>query len=180
MEVFPSLSLIMEPPEPDLMMKPPRKSGTRLINVSTLLRSCYLGVVVSAGAIFWAFNIWRGGGWALGNNATLDPMLYARGTTVVMAGIMIGQLGNLFSARSSSRSAFQLSPLRNRWLFPGILALFAIMAAIIYIPFLQPLFGTAPLLSSDWLFLLLLAPAALLLEELRKVLARRRIQIPNS
>jgi magnesium-transporting ATPase (P-type) len=180
MEVFPSLSLIMEPPEPDVMMKPPRKSGTRLINVSTLLRSCYLGVVVSAGAIFWAFNIWRGGGWSLGNNATLDPLLYARGTTVVMAGIMIGQLGNLFSARSSSRSAFQLSPLRNRWLFLGILALFAIMAAIIYIPFLQPLFGTAPLLPSDWLFLLLLAPTALLLEELRKVLARRRIQIPNS
>jgi len=180
MDVFPSLSLIMEPPEPDVMMKPPRKSGTRLINVSTLLRSCYLGVVVSAGAIFWAFNVWRGGGWALGNNATLDPMLYARGTTVVMAGIMMGQLGNLFSARSSSRSAFQLSPLRNRWLFPGILALFAIMVAIIYIPFLQPLFGTAPLLPSDWLFLLILAPAALLLEELRKTLARRHIQILNS
>jgi magnesium-transporting ATPase (P-type) len=180
MDIFPSLSLIMEPPEPDVMMKPPRKSGTRLINVSTLLRSCYLGVVVSAGAIFWAFNVWRGGGWALGNNATLDPMLYARGTTAVMAGIMIGQLGNLFSARSSSRSAFQLSPLRNRWLFLGLLALFAIMAAIIYVPFLQPLFGTAPLFPSDWLFLLLLAPAALLLEELRKVLARRRIQNPNS
>jgi Ca2+-transporting ATPase len=174
MDVFPSLSLIMEPPEPDVMMKPPRKSGTRLINVSTLLRSCYLGVVVSAGAIFWAFNIWRGGGWALGNNVTLDPMLYARGTTVVMAGIMIGQLGNLFSARSSSRSAFQLSPLRNRWLFPGILALFAIMVAIIYIPFLQPLFDTAPILPSDWLFLLLLAPGVLLLEELRKILARMR------
>jgi potassium/sodium efflux P-type ATPase len=174
MDVFPSLSLIMEPPEPDAMTKPPRKSGTRLINVSTLLRSCYVGVVVSAGAIFWAFNIWRGSGWALGNNATLDPLLYARGTTVVMAGIMIGQLGNLFSARSSSRSAFQLSPLRNRWLFPGILALFAIMVAIIYTPFLQPLFGTAPLLPSDWLFLLLLAPVALLLEELRKALARRR------
>jgi len=180
MDVFPSLSLIMEPPEPDVMMKPPRKSGTRLINVSTLLRSCYLGVVVSAGAIFWASNIWRGGGWALGNNATLDPMLYARGTTVVMAGIMIGQLGNLFSARSSSRSALQRSPLRNRWLSLGILALFAIMVAIIYIPLLQPLFGTAPLLPSDWLFLSLLAPAALLLEELRKTLARRHIQILNS
>jgi len=180
MEVFPSLSLIMEPPEPDIMMKPPRKNGTRLINVSTLLRSCYLGVVVSAGAIFWAFNIWRDGGWALGNNAMLDPMLYARGTTVVMAGIMMGQLGNLFSARSSSRSAFQLSPLRNRWLFLGILALFTVMAAIIYIPFFQPLFGTAPLLPSDWLFLLLLAPAALLLEELRKTLARRNIQILNA
>jgi hypothetical protein len=47
------------------------------------------------------------------------------------------------------------------------------MAAIIYIPFFQQLFGTAPLLPLDLLFLLLLAPAALLLEELRKMLTRK-------
>jgi hypothetical protein len=41
------------------------------------------------------------------------------------------------------------------------------------------LFGTAPLLPSDWLFLLLLAPTALLLEEFRKMVARRHIQILN-
>jgi len=172
MEVFPSLSLIMEPPEPDVMEKPPRKSGTRLISLSTLLGSCYLGLVVSAGAIWWAFNVWGSGGWALGNNATLDPMLYARGTTVVMAGIMIGQLGNLFAARTNVKSAFKLNPLRNRWLFPAIFAEFCVMVAIIYVPFLQPLFGTAPLLLSDWLFLLTLAPVALLLEELRKLITR--------
>jgi magnesium-transporting ATPase (P-type) len=174
MDVFPSLSLIMEPPEPDVMKKPPRKNGTRLINLSTLLRSCYLGMAISAGAIFWAFNVWRSGGWTVGYNSVPDPVLYARGTTVVMAGIMFGQLGNLFSARSSSQSAIRLSPLRNRWLIVGILALFAIMAMVIYIPFLQPLFGTAALLPSDLLFLILLAPTALLLEELRKILARKR------
>jgi magnesium-transporting ATPase (P-type) len=175
MDLLPSLSLIMEPPEPDIMMKPPRKRGTRLINPSTLLRSLYVGMVVSAGAIFWAFSVWRGGGWTIGSGRALDPMIYARGTTAVMAGIMIGQLGNLFAARSSSKSAFQLSPLRNRWLFLGILAQFSIMATIIYVPFLQPLFGTAPLFPSDWLFLFTLAPAALFLEELRKLLMRRTL-----
>jgi len=176
MDTFPSLSLIMEPPEPDVMMKPPRRNGTRLIDISTLLKSCYVGVVISAGAIFWAFNVWGSGGWALGKSVVLDPVVYARGTTVVMAGIMMGQLGNLFSARTSSRSAFRLSPRRNRWIFLGILAQFVIMAAIIYVPFLQPLFGTAPLLPSDLLFISLLTPTALLLEELRKMLARKLIQ----
>jgi magnesium-transporting ATPase (P-type) len=90
-----------------------------------------------------------------------------------MAGIMIGQLGNLFAARTSSKSAFRLSPLKNRWLFLGIFAEFCIMAAIVYSPFLQPLFGTAPLLPLDWLFLFALAPVAILLEELRKLLTRR-------
>jgi Ca2+-transporting ATPase len=168
MDVFPSLSLIMEPPEPDVMTKPPRKKGTRLINVSTLLRSCCVGMIVSTGALLWAFNIWQNGG------------SYARLTTIVMAGIMLGQVGNLFSARTSPRSAFKLSPRRNPWLLRGILALFAIMAAIVYLPFLQPLFGTAPLLPIDWVFLIPLVPAALLVEELRKMLARRRIHISNS
>jgi magnesium-transporting ATPase (P-type) len=173
MDVLPSLALIMEPPEPDVMMKPPRKTGTRLINVSTLLKGLYLGVVVSVGAIYWAFHVWGIGGWVLGQSTVSDAMVYARGTTIVMAGIMMGQLGNLFSARTSLLSAFRLSPFRNRWIFLGILCQFAIMAMIIYIPFLQPLFGTAPLLPLDLLFLLLLAPAALLLEELRKMLTRK-------
>jgi magnesium-transporting ATPase (P-type) len=180
MDVFPSLSLILEPPQPEIMMKPPRKSGTRLINISILLKSCYVGVIISAGAILWAFNVWGSGGWALGKNVVLDPMVYTRGTTVVMAGIMMGQLGNLFSARSSPQSAFRSNPLRNRWISLGILAQFVIMAAIIYVPFLQPLFGTAPLLPSDLLFLFLLAPTALLLEELRKMLTRRLIRIHAS
>jgi magnesium-transporting ATPase (P-type) len=173
MDILPSLALIMEPPEPDVMMKPPRKIGTRLINVSTLLKGLYLGVVVSAGAIYWAFHVWGVGGWVLGQSTVSDAMVYARGTTIVMAGIMMGQLGNLFSARTSSLSAFRLSPFRNRWIFLGILGQFTIMATIIYIPFLQPLFGTAPLPLLDLLFLLLLAPAALLLEELRKMLTRK-------
>jgi magnesium-transporting ATPase (P-type) len=173
MDVLPSLALIMEPPEPDVMMKPPRKSGTRLINVSTLLKGLYVGVAVSAGAIYWAFHVWGFGGWVLGQSTVSDAMVYARGTTIVMVGIMMGQLGNLFSARTSSLSAFRLSPFRNRWIFLGILGQFAIMAAIIYIPFLQPLFGTAPILPLDLLFLLLLAPAALLLEELRKMMTRK-------
>ncbi len=173
MDLLPSLSLIMEPPEPDVMTKPPRKSGTRLINVSTLLRSLYVGLIVSAGAIFWAFNVWSGGGWAFGQRNLPDAATYARGTTVVMVGIMIGQLGNLLVARTSSESAFRSSPFKNKWLFVGILAEFGIMAAIVYLPFLQPLFGTAPLLPVDWLFLSTLAPAVLFLEELRKWLVRR-------
>ncbi len=180
MDILPSLALIMEPPEPDVMTKPPRKIGTRLINVSTLLKGLYLGVIVSVCSIYLAFNVWGIGGWVLGQSTVSDPMLYARGTTIVMAGIMMGQLGNLFSARTSSSSAFRLSPFRNRWIFLGIFGEIAVMAAIIYVPFLQPLFGTAPLLASDLLFLLLLAPLALLLEELRKMLTRKLSRVSRT
>jgi magnesium-transporting ATPase (P-type) len=172
MDVLPSLALIMEPPEPDVMMKPPRKAGTRLINISTLLRGLYLGVIASTGAIYLAFSVWGSGGWVLGQSTVGDAAVYARGTTIVMAGIMMGQVGNLFSTRTSSLSAFRLSPSRNPWIARGVLVLFIVLAAIVYVPFLQSIFGTAPLLPSDLFFLLLLIPVILLVEELRKVLTR--------
>jgi len=176
MDIMPGLSLIMEPPDPDVMTKPPRKKSAKLIDVPILLRSFYVGTTVSAGALLLCFSIWRNGGWTFGMSTVPDPMAYARGTTVVMAGVMFCQLGNIFTARTSSESAFKLNPLRNKWLLRAIPAIFVIMAAQVYIPVLQSVYQTAPLLPSDFLFLAALAPLALLLEETRKLLARQMLQ----
>jgi len=173
MDVWPSLALIMEPPESGLMKKSPRRTGTRLIDPAILLRGAYVGAIVSTVVLFWAFQTWMAGGWNFGQATVSDPTVYAKGTTIVMAGIMAGQLGNFFAARSSSESVFRLNPLRNRWLFPGILSQLAVLAAIIYVPFLQPLFGTAPLTLLDWAYLYCLAPSVVLIEELRKAFVRR-------
>jgi len=167
MDVFPSLALVMEPPEPGVMMKPPRRAGSRLIDPSILARALYVGLIMSVGGLLLAFHTWMTGGWTFGQMTVNDPRIYAKGTTVVLVGIVAGQLGNLFSARSSE-SAFRLSPLRNRWLFIGVLSQIAILIALVYVPFLQPLFGTAPLSTLDWVYLYSLAPLTLLLEEVRK------------
>jgi magnesium-transporting ATPase (P-type) len=180
MDVIPSLSLIMEPPEPDIMAKPPRKKSEKLISISTLLKSFYVGLFISIGAMLIAFKIWQSGGWTFGMSVVPDPAIYARGTTAVMVGIMFGQLGNLFSARSDSKSAFHLSPLRNKWLLRGILAMFIIMIIEVYTPFLNPILGTAPLLPSDYLLLLPLIPATFLVEELRKLLTYHNIHASAS
>jgi Ca2+-transporting ATPase len=172
MDVFPSLALIMEPPEPDVMDKPPRGLGSMLIGSGTLLRSLYVGGVIGTGCLLWALHTWTIGGWSFGQATVIDPIVYAKGTTVVLAGIMAGQLGNFFSARTISGSAFRLNPLRNKWLFLGILAPIGILAAIVYVPFLQPLFRTAPLSLMDWVILYSLAPLVLLIEEIRKALGK--------
>ncbi len=168
MDVFPSLALTLEPPEPGVMTRSPRRLGSRLIDAPVLLRSLYVGCIISIGALLWAFRTWMTGGWSFGQVTINDPWVYAKGTTVVLAGIMAGQLGNFFSARTSSESAFRLNPLRNRWLFAGILAQLAILISIVYVPFLQPLFHTASLTLMDWVTLYSLAPLVLLIEEGRK------------
>jgi magnesium-transporting ATPase (P-type) len=173
MDVFPSLALTMEPPEPDVMRKPPRSARSRLIDPTILVRALCVGIVISIGALFWAFRSWMSTGWTLGQTTLSDPQVYATGTTIVMAGIIAGQLGNVFSARSSSESAFRLDPLRNKWLLVGILSQVLILLALVYVPSLQLLFNTAPLLPSDWVFLYGMAPLVLLVEELRKAVRRR-------
>jgi magnesium-transporting ATPase (P-type) len=172
MDVLPSLSLIMEPPEPGVMQKPPRRSN-RLLDMKVLSRALYLGVIVSIAVLLWAFGIWTQAGWAYGQTTVSDPTAYARGTTAVMVGIMGAQLGNLFASRTDRKTALQLSPRRNKWLFLGILSQVVIMAAIVYVPFLQPLFSTAPLTQGDLLFLYALGPSVFLLEEVRKWVLRK-------
>ena len=174
MDVLPSLALTMEPPEPDVMKKPPRRAGSRLIDPTILAKALYVGIVISIPALFWAFRTWMTAGWTFGQMTVNDPQVYARGTTIVMAGIMAGQLGNLFSARSSSESAFRMSPLRNKWLLVGILSQVVVLLVLVYASFLQPLFNTAPLSLSDWIFLYGMAPLVLFVEELRKAVGRRR------
>jgi magnesium-transporting ATPase (P-type) len=173
MDVLPSLALIVEPPEPDVLTKSLKRMRSRLIDARILLRALYLGLVVGAVALFWAFNTWSQAGWVFGQSTVANPTEYARGTTAVMVAIMAGQLGNIFAARTSRESAFAVSLLRNRWLLIGISAQIGILIAIVYFPFLQSLFGTAALPYWDLLLIYSLAPIVLFLEELRKFFVRR-------
>jgi P-type Ca2+ transporter type 2C len=173
LEIPVSLALITEPPESDVLEKPPRARSVKLMDGDTLGRAAIIGVIVGAISVVYAFEVWGRGGWHFGGGAVTDPRVYAMGTTAVMVGIMAGQLGNLISTRVGLHSALKSNPFTNRWIPIGILIELALLAAIVYVPFLQPIFGTAALAPADWLVLSLLAPAVLLVDEVRKYLPRR-------
>ena len=172
LEIPPSLSLTMESPEPGIMNRPPRSRRSRLFDAKTLTRSCYIGTLTGLVAIFWCFTVWSEGGWSLGESEITDEATYLRGTTVVLVGIMAGQLGNLFATRTNIKSTFAMGLARNRWLLPSIAAEFAILLVIVYVPFVHPIFGTTALKPIEWLYLLSFAPVILALEEVRKFYVR--------
>jgi Ca2+-transporting ATPase len=173
LEIPVSLALIAEPPELDVMERPPRARGVRLMNVSTMSKAAFIGLIIGGSSVLAGFSVWSRGGWSLGSSSMADPVLYAMGTTVVMVGIMAGQLGNLLSVRTGNHSAFSSNPLRNRWIPLGIITQLVMMELIVYTPFLQPIFNTAALASSDWLILYALAPAVLLIGEIYKKCLRK-------
>ncbi len=172
LEILPSISLTMEPPEPGIMERPPRSRTSRLFDIKTLARSFYVGALTGIVAILWCFTVWRDSGWSLGTSTVTDNDAYLKGTTVVLVAIMAGQLGNFFATRTNIRSSFAMSIRANKWLLPSLAAELAILLAIVYVPFMQSVFGSRPLEPVEWLYLFSFAPVVLLLEEARKHVVR--------
>ena len=172
MDVWPSLALVLEPPEQGIMDRPPRRARDRLLDPKILFRALQIGLIIGVGSLLWVFQTWMGSGWSFGQPTVGDPQSYAKGTTLYVAGIMAGQFGNFLSIRAGSQSAFRVSPFRSKWPLVGVALQFVVLVALIYVPFLQPFFNTAPVSASDWLYLFGLGALVLIFEEIRRKMKR--------
>jgi len=174
-EVIPSLALSREPPEPGIMQEQPRGIKERLFDTKVFLRSLYLGAIIATGAMIGCFMAWSTGGWHLGLSSipSSNPTIYARGTTMTFAGIVIAQVGNVLASRTNKASIFKTSLRSNKWIWLAIASQISIISLLIYAPPMQALFGTAPLGLFEWMFLALLAAIVVFAEEIRKWFARR-------
>ncbi|MGD0802898.1 MAG: cation-transporting P-type ATPase [Candidatus Bathyarchaeia archaeon] len=170
LEIPIALALIAEPPEEDIMDRPPRARDVRLLDYGILGRATFVGTIEGALPMLYAFVIWSRGGWHLGISTVNDPTLYAIGTTAVLAGIMLGQLGNVLSTRTGSHSILSSNPSRNKWIPAGIVAMLLLLLSIVYVPILQLVFGTAPLALYDWGIMFALALVILLIDEATKLI----------
>ena len=172
-DVIPSLALSREPPEPGIMQEGPRGIKERLFSGKVFLRSLYIGIIISTGAMIGCFLAWQAGGWHLGMAQVPDNIAYVKGTTMTFAGIVIAQVGNVLASRTSKASLFKTSVKSNKWIWLGIASQISIISALVYIPVLQDFFGTTGLGLSDWAFLALIAVAVVFAEEIRKLISRR-------
>jgi P-type Ca2+ transporter type 2C len=177
-DVIPSLALSREPPEAGIMMEPPRSIKERLFTRRVLLRSVFIGVIIAVGAIIGCINAWVAGGWTFGMALTsTSPFytsgVYAKGVTMMFAGIVVAQAGNVLACRTSKQSIFKTSLKDNKWIIFGIVAPLCILTFMVYIPLMNTYFTTAPLGVGDWAFLLSLAVVVVLVEEIRKFFSRR-------
>jgi len=172
-DVIPSLALSREPVEPGIMQEPPRSVNERLFDKRVFLRSLYIGLIISAGAMVGCLYAWSQNGWSLG--AQLDPSdpVYMKGTTMTFAGIVVAQIGNVLACRTNKMSIFKTSLKSNKWIWLGIASQLITLSVIVYVPFMQGLFHTTAIEPIDWAFLALLACTVILAEEIRKWFARR-------
>ena len=173
-DMLPALALGAERPDPEGMRRPPRARTERLLSWPLLARAyLFLGLLEAMTAMAAFLFVLRVGGWHYGDALDkLDP-LYLQATTACLAGIIVTQVINVFLCRDERRSSFSFGLESNRLIILGVTVETALMLGIVYTPWGQTVFGTAPLPAGAWLFMLPFAVAMFMLEETRKLVARR-------
>ena len=176
-DLVPALGLGTEPPEPGIMDRPPRPKNKRLLDLPLLLRAyCFLGPMEAIACMSGFFFIYYQHGWMPGMEMADSGLVYVTATTMTLAGIVATQIGNVFACRTERESVFKVGLFRNRLVLWGIASELTIIALLIYTPFLQRIFGLAPLGIKEWVFLFAFTPVLLVMEELRKLVLRKRIK----
>ena len=161
-DVFPELALAAQPPESDVLARPPRDPARPMFTRSDLLRVGGEGVVMTIGAL-GAYLI-------TARRAGPGP----RAGTVGFTTITLVQLLHAISARSETHTIFDRETLaRNQWLpvALGGTALAQLLAS--FVPALHSLLGTVPMSGVDWTTALSGAVGPFLVNELVKRIRRQ-------
>ena len=148
-DTLPALALGREPAEPGLMDRPPRPRTAGVVDRSLLIRAWLLLGTTSAALVMGGFLLTlSSAGWHPGDPTGVGTALhgaYLQATTMTFAGIVACQIGTAFAARTEHASLFTIGVFTNPVLLRGIAFEVVFASAVIYLPPLQGVFGTAAL-----------------------------------
>ena len=157
-----SLALAYEPSEPGLMSRPPRPPGGWVLDRAMVGQVVVASLLIGGAALLVARI---GPGEGLGTETT---------ESAVVTTLALGQLAYLLNCRFLATTSLRPAVLvgnRAVWLSAG--ALLVLQLLFVYAPFMNSLFGTAPLEVGDWAVALGLAVAIFLAVEAYKALRPR-------
>jgi Ca2+-transporting ATPase len=182
----PALALAMEKGDPDIMKRRPRPTTEPIIN-----RSMQLGIVVQTitqtGATLGAFIL--GLLWHLEAGAMIpagmNPLLYIlqhdwsntdvqTAETMAFATLSLCELFRAYTVRSERMSIFKIGVFSNRYMQYAVGLSLTLLALVVSVPFLQPVFNTHLPNLTEWGVIIGFALIPAVSEELTKLYLRRR------
>jgi Ca2+-transporting ATPase len=159
---LPALALGVDPVDPNIMERPPRKTDEPVITGARGRLIGLQGVLIAACSL----------------GAFLFVLLYEKedldmARTAALATLACSQLFHAFNCRSMRESIFKLKLLSNPQLVGAVSLSFLLQMAVIYVPFLQPVFKTTALSLVDLGMIMVFSTLPLWIMELVKALNRR-------
>ena len=172
-DMMPALGLGTELPEQGIMDQPPRSKKDTLLNKRIVVKAFFwyglIASIISMAAYFFV-NVLNG--WPDVPLAE-SGIIYRQATTMTLAAIVFCQIGAVLNCRTEKQSVFKVGVFSNKRVLFGIAFEILLLSAIIYVPFLQEVFNTAPIGIKEWAFLIILPLPIVLIEEIRKAISRR-------
>jgi Ca2+-transporting ATPase len=138
---LPALALAVDPPDRDLMQRPPRNPRAGIFSRPVLFLML-VGGIWSAIANLGLFI------WARARQLPTEECM-----TLVFVSLVLIQFFKAYNFRSDRHSVLR-QPFANRWLNLAIMWELLLLAGVVYLPFLHKPFGTYSLPLSDWPVLL--------------------------
>ena len=160
-----ALSLAFEPPEQNVMRRPPRDAHEALLSSHLIWRVAFVSVILMTGT----FGLFL---WEMEQGAGIE---YAR--TVAVNTLVMFEIFYLFNSRYITASIFNWQGLTgNRYVLLAIGILIVFQLGFTYLAPMQSLFGTAAIDFNTWLPIALVSSSVLLLVELEKLFVRQLLR----
>ncbi len=157
-----TVNLIMEPAEGNEMRQRPISPHEPLLTRSMLSRLAFMTPAIAISTFGWfAYRLSSGAPF---------PQVQTETFTV----LAVCQWFNVLNCRSDRRSAFSLSLLKNPWLIGGLVVSNLLHIAVVFWAPLAAVFHTVPIDPREVLAIGAVASLVLWVEELRKLVVRRR------
>jgi len=197
---LPATALGFNPPDLDIMTKPPRHSEDPLISGWLFFRymviGVYVGVATVAGAVWWFVFAAEGpllsytqtttflqcteenfAADFAGANADFHDLgchVFQHSTPMAMAlSILVTiELLNALNSVSEDQSMLSMPPWRNPYLIGANLLSLGLHMVILYVPFMAKIFSLSPLSGEEWKWVLYFSVPVIFLDEVLKLVAR--------
>jgi Ca2+ transporting ATPase len=189
---LPATALGFNPPDLDIMSKPPRKADEGLISGWLFFRYMAIGMYVGAatvGGATWWFMFCNEGPqlsfWQLSHHLQclsggedfkgVDCKVFSapQPMTMALSVLVTIEMLNAMNSLSENQSLVKMPPWTNMWLVGSMCLSFALHFVILYVEVLSGVFQVTPLGIDEWLVVMKFSIPVVLLDEVLKLVARR-------
>jgi Ca2+-transporting ATPase len=160
---FPALALGVDPVDPYIMKRPPRKPDEAVVTRPMVFNILTQGSFIAFCSLL-AFII----------VLFIEKEGIERARTAAFIVLSCSQLFHSFNCRSATESIFKLGLLTNKKLIAAFAVSFLLQMAVVYIPGLCHIFKTAPLGILDWMVVISVSSLPLWAVEVSKAAAKVR------
>ncbi len=160
------LGIGVEPAEAGTMQRPPQSPSQGILAGRLAWTILWQGLLIGAASLAVTFWAWK----------TQQP----EWRSVAMTAVVLLQMFQAHASRSLTVSAFSLSPWSNRALLAATAAVLVLQAAVVFLPPLQGVFGTAGLTGWQSILVMVAGLFVLLMVEAAKATSRHAARETSS